>query len=275
MAGIWDTFDNFVPSSGGYVTSKQAADEARAAAQARATGASRGLTINSLYGAPEGYSDDGDPITNERFAAPGAAGGKVSRGTYGVSPEVPRRHIDQTVGQTSKGNDFYGSGNVNEVQSKLTPGQNILLGMTPTQKKQALTMLERLKGIMAGGITSTAQLPGQVEGAPVLNVPGVDPWKGVRSPGEARIQVPGVSLGSVNFRTADQLVPAGSTKFYNYGRGSDGNLVRTGKVDRNPQGLTLGEANRRSPTPTHDVSGGNNSFNPRSVQNSERWQTGY
>lgn len=198
MAGIWDSFDNFVSGpDGSYMTSKQAGDAARAAAQAKAAGASRGLTINSLYGAPDGYSDNNDPIMNERFAAPGAAGGKVSRGTYGVSPEVARRSIDQTMGQTSKGNDFYGSGNVNEVQSKLTPGQNTLLGMTPAQKRQASTMLERLKGIFASGI-KPGQLPGQVEGGvPVLNAPGVDPWEGMRFPGQQRVVTPGMSLGNV------------------------------------------------------------------------------
>ncbi len=40
-------------------------------------------------------------------------------------------------------------------------------------------------------------------------------------------------------------------------------------------GKKLAEQNRRSPNPTYDVSGGDNAFNPRSVQESLRWQTGY
>lgn len=40
-------------------------------------------------------------------------------------------------------------------------------------------------------------------------------------------------------------------------------------------GKKLAEQNRRSPGPTYDVSGGDNAFNPRSVQESLRWQTGY
>jgi hypothetical protein len=42
-----------------------------------------------------------------------------------------------------------------------------------------------------------------------------------------------------------------------------------------PRGFAIGEANRRNPNPTYNVSGDNNSFAPKSVQNSSRWQTGY
>ena len=44
---------------------------------------------------------------------------------------------------------------------------------------------------------------------------------------------------------------------------------------RRELGKQIAAANRKSPNPTYDVSGGNNAFNPRSVQESVRWQTGY
>lgn len=44
---------------------------------------------------------------------------------------------------------------------------------------------------------------------------------------------------------------------------------------RRERGKQIAAANRKSPNPTYDVSGGNNAFNPRSVQESVRWQTGY
>lgn len=42
-----------------------------------------------------------------------------------------------------------------------------------------------------------------------------------------------------------------------------------------PRGFAIGEANRRNPNPTYNVSGDKNAFSPTSVQNSSRWQTGY
>lgn len=44
---------------------------------------------------------------------------------------------------------------------------------------------------------------------------------------------------------------------------------------RAAQGQAIGDANRASATPTYNVSGDNNAFQPTSVQNSVRWQTGY
>jgi len=44
---------------------------------------------------------------------------------------------------------------------------------------------------------------------------------------------------------------------------------------KDQRGFAIGEANRRNPNPTRNVSGDNNAFSPTSVQNSSRWQTGY
>lgn len=44
---------------------------------------------------------------------------------------------------------------------------------------------------------------------------------------------------------------------------------------REAQGQAIGDANRRNPNPTYTVSGDRNDFQPTSVQNSLRWQTGY
>lgn len=46
-------------------------------------------------------------------------------------------------------------------------------------------------------------------------------------------------------------------------------------ADREAQGQAIAQANRQNPNPTYTVSGDNNSFMPRSVQESVRWQTGY
>lgn len=45
--------------------------------------------------------------------------------------------------------------------------------------------------------------------------------------------------------------------------------------ERKAQGQAIGDANRRNPNPTYSKSGENNSFMPRSYQNSVRQQTGY
>jgi len=47
------------------------------------------------------------------------------------------------------------------------------------------------------------------------------------------------------------------------------------QASRTAQGMAIGEANRRNPNPTYNRAGANNAFQPRSVQNSVRWQTGY
>lgn len=60
-------------------------------------------------------------------------------------------------------------------------------------------------------------------------------------------------------------------------------LPRPGSIARriaeqaiiDPTGAAIGAANRRSAKKTYDISGGDNAFNPISVQNSSRWQTGY
>lgn len=65
---------------------------------------------------------------------------------------------------------------------------------------------------------------------------------------------------------------------YTYVAQQDGTFKQTGRTDPAgdaARGAAIGEANRRNPNPTYNVSGSNNSFEPRSVQNSERWQTGY
>jgi len=52
-------------------------------------------------------------------------------------------------------------------------------------------------------------------------------------------------------------------------------IPRAGANPLVAQGMAIGEANRRNPNPTYNRAGANNAFQPRSVQNSVRWQTGY
>lgn len=68
------------------------------------------------------------------------------------------------------------------------------------------------------------------------------------------------------------------TNGYSYEARPDGTFKQIGRTDPaadKARGAAIGETNRRNPNPTYNVSGSNNSFEPRSVQNSERWQTGY
>jgi hypothetical protein len=71
-----------------------------------------------------------------------------------------------------------------------------------------------------------------------------------------------------------------STNGYSYQYQPDGTLKNIGyspevQAARAAAGAAIGEANRKDPNPTYTVTGDNNAFMPRSVQNSLRWQTGY
>lgn len=69
--------------------------------------------------------------------------------------------------------------------------------------------------------------------------------------------------------------------FYGFGEGLKGRSPMraarpmTPAQMKDPRGFAIGEANRRNPNPTYNVVGDNNAFQPQSVQNSTRWQTGY
>lgn len=65
------------------------------------------------------------------------------------------------------------------------------------------------------------------------------------------------------------------TNGYSYLRGQNMGYSDAEKAKRAAQGQAIGDANRKNPNPTRNVSGDNNAFAPKSVQNSVRWQTGY
>jgi len=62
---------------------------------------------------------------------------------------------------------------------------------------------------------------------------------------------------------------------YTYVNGVNQGYAPAQQAARAAQGKAIGEANRKSANPTRNVSGSNNAFEPRSVQDSVRWQTGY
>lgn len=84
--------------------------------------------------------------------------------------------------------------------------------------------------------------------------------------------------GSSTGRTYNVGQTYAGTNGYSYVAQPDGTFKQTGRTDPaadRARGQAIGEANRRSPGNTYNVSGDNNAFSPQSVQNSERWQTGY
>lgn len=65
------------------------------------------------------------------------------------------------------------------------------------------------------------------------------------------------------------------TNGYTYVNGVNVGYSPEVQAQRAAQGQAIAEANRRNPNPTYTVSGDRNDFQPRSVQESTRWQTGY
>lgn len=62
---------------------------------------------------------------------------------------------------------------------------------------------------------------------------------------------------------------------YTYLNGQNMGFSAEEQAKRVLQGKLLAAANQKNPNPTYTVSGDNNAFQPRSVQESARWQTGY
>lgn len=70
--------------------------------------------------------------------------------------------------------------------------------------------------------------------------------------------------------------PSGvGTNGYSYQNGQNMGYSDAEKAKRAAQGQAIGDANRKNPNPTYSKSGENNSFMPKSYQNSVRQQTGY
>lgn len=70
--------------------------------------------------------------------------------------------------------------------------------------------------------------------------------------------------------------PSGvGTNGYTYVNGQNMGYAPEEQAKRLVLGRAIAEANRQNPNPTYTVSGDRNDFQPRSVQESVRWQTGY
>lgn len=65
------------------------------------------------------------------------------------------------------------------------------------------------------------------------------------------------------------------TNGYTYVNGQNMGYSADEQAKREARGKDIGERNRKSPGTTRNVFGDNNAFQPRSVQNSVRFQTGY
>lgn len=83
------------------------------------------------------------------------------------------------------------------------------------------------------------------------------------------------ALGTLNAQQKRSTLSGVGTNGYTYVDGKNVGYSAEEQAKRAAQGQAIGDANRRSATPTRNVSGDNNSFMPKSVQNSVRWQTGY
>lgn len=81
---------------------------------------------------------------------------------------------------------------------------------------------------------------------------------------QKQIQVPGTPI-----------VPAAPRVPIVAPRAPNTRMIEQDQELRLERGKQIAAANRKNPNPTYDVSGGDNAFNPRSVQESVRWQTGY
>ena len=104
--------------------------------------------------------------------------------------------------------------------------------------------------------------------------PGVAPTKWAES---SSVPIASATTSSL----AALFAPAGQTRrsASGYTYTSDGSKwAQTGSNINDPArvalGKAIGEANRQSANPTRDFAGNDNSFSPRSVQDSARWQTG-
>lgn len=88
-------------------------------------------------------------------------------------------------------------------------------------------------------------------------------------------QVP-VAPGAPRVAAPAKVGPTGvGTNGYTYVNGQNMGYAAEEQAKRITLGRAIAEANRQNPSPTYTVSGDNNSFMPRSVQESVRWQTGY
>lgn len=88
----------------------------------------------------------------------------------------------------------------------------------------------------------------------------------------ARTMIGGLNNGGK--RTGSAATGTG-TNGYTYLNGVNLGYSAAEKARREAEGKAIGQANRSSPNPTYNISGDNNAFQPQSVQDSVRWQTGY
>lgn len=141
------------------------------------------------------------------------------------------------------------------------------LGSRDTQAKQ--TAGRMFLAAMLGGATSQPYA-----GGGMLAPEAGDPWRNMVSPRQqaARKATP-PSIPSAVLSLANSI---------NSGAKPDTNtIMRTinqsgdEKQARDVIGQAMGDQIRKSAKPSKTVSGSDNSFMPRSVQNSVRWQTGY
>ncbi len=128
-----------------------------------------------------------------------------------------------------------------------------------------------------------AALQGGMPMAPGTGAPAAVPAGGgglaalITGTGTPRAQTGGlVSLLGGGATAPVKTGPTGvGTNGYTYVNGQNMGYSADEQSKREARGKDIGERNRKSPGTTRNVFGDNNAFQPRSVQNSVRFQTGY
>ena len=144
------------------------------------------------------------------------------------------------------------------------------------QSRMQAQALMRQMAALQGGMPMA---PGAVPAA----VPAAAPARGgglaalITGTGTPRAKSPGGIVGMLlGGNTPVKTGPSGiGTNGYTYVNGQNMGYSDAEKVKREAEGRAIGEKNRKSAGTTRNVFGDNNAFQPRSVQNSVRFQTGY
>lgn len=220
------------------------------------------VPINPLTGMPHGVSPPNEVKvpggTNTGF---GYQSGQSFPDSYRLLPSGPLSIAGETPATSA-------------IQSATLPdmrGQPYGFGSRDTQAKQTAGQMF-LSAMLGGGAPSSQPYAGGGMLAPEAG----DPWAGMLGPRAAAARKPAPSVPPVSSAVMSLA------NSINSGSKPDTNtIMRTINQSGNESqardviGQAMGDQIRKNATPSKTVSGSNNSFMPKSVQNSVRWQTGY
>lgn len=144
------------------------------------------------------------------------------------------------------------------------------------QSRMNAQALMRQMAALRGGMPMA---PGAVPAAAPAAVPGRSGGLAalITGTGTPRASAPSlVSLLGGGTTAPVKTGPTGvGTNGYTYVNGQNMGYAPAELAKREAQGKAIAAANKKNPNPTKTVTGDNNAFMPKSVQESVRWQTGY